>query len=134
MTSGVDLFAPMGIVTLGFGPSMPAGSMITGGTVSSLQSIADALAFFGTGLTPPPVTIGGSSESSALLYNRYDISDKTDRFTIKVGLVRLNDKVWGEDKKVTYVTEDDITIVKMELVNVRVASEDIFIKAAVKAA
>jgi hypothetical protein len=132
--TGVDLFAPMGIVTLGFGPKMPAGSMITGGTVSSLQSIANALAFFGTGLTPPPVTIGGSSASSKLLYNKYDVSDKTDQFTIKIGLVRLNDKIWGEDKKVTYITEDDMTIVKMELVNVRVASEDIFINAAIKAA
>ena len=128
----MPIFSPL--VSQGFGPG--ASGIVTSGYVSSLQSIAAAVAFFGTGLTPPPdsANIGGSSASSALLYNKYDTSDKTDRFTIKVGLVRLNDKVWGEDKKVTYITEDDMTIVKMELVNVRVASEDIFINAAVKAA
>ena len=125
-------FSPL--VSQGFGPGIPAGGVITSGYVSSLESIAAAVAFFGTGLTPPAITIGGSSASSKLLYNKYDVSDKTDQFTIKIGLVRLNDKIWGEDKKVTYVTEDDMTIVKMELVNVRVASEDIFINAAVKAA
>jgi len=128
----LSTFSPL--VSQGFGPGIPAGGVISSGYVSSLQSIAEAVAFFGTGLTPPAANIAGSSASSKLLYNKYDASDKTDQFTIKIGLVRLNDKIWGEDKKVTYVTEDDMTIVKMELVNVRVASEDIFINAAVKAA
>jgi len=118
----VSLFSPL--VTRGFGPGVNA--IVTQGYNSSLESIAAALAKWGQGTLAPIATSGGSSSS------KYERSDRSNNFTIRIGIVQCNEKVWHEDKKVNYITQDEGTIIKMSLSDVTIIPENILIKASVR--
>lgn len=121
----MSIFSPL--VTQGFGPGI-SGGIITTGYVSSLESVLAAIQKWKTQPEVLDIPIPTTGRSSS----RYEKSDRTGNFSIKVGIVLFNNKMWNEDKKVNYITRDDDTIVRMRLTEVRVPSNEIFIRVNIK--